>query len=86
MVETNDGFVIAQRDLELRGPGDVLGKKQAGLPEFKLGDPISDFNILQVAQAEVFELLARPELLQKVEYVGIRQYLAEVTLSRPGLD
>lgn len=86
MVETNDGFVIAQRDLELRGPGDVLGKKQAGLPEFKLGDPISDFNILQVAQAEVFELLARPELLQKAEYVGIRQYLAEVTLGRPGLD
>ena len=39
MVQTNDGFIIAQKDLELRGPGDVLGSKQAGIPDFRVETP-----------------------------------------------
>ena len=38
MRETNDGFVIAERDLELRGPGEFLGQRQSGVPEFALAD------------------------------------------------
>ena len=38
MVETTDGFVIAERDLELRGPGDFFGTRQSGLPTLRVGD------------------------------------------------
>lgn len=75
MVETTDGFVIAQKDLELRGPGDVLGKKQSGLPDFKIGDPVSDFNILQVAQLEVAKLLADEKFCYRQENTGLMRYL-----------
>lgn len=60
MVETNDGFKVAQRDLELRGSGDVLGNKQSGLPDFKVGDPVGDLKILQIARADAGNLLKIP--------------------------
>ncbi|KRL04694.1 ATP-dependent DNA helicase [Liquorilactobacillus oeni DSM 19972] len=60
MVQTNDGFMIAQKDLELRGQGDILGSKQAGMPEFKLGDPVADLNVLQVAQKEAAQVVNNP--------------------------
>lgn len=60
MVETNDGFVVAQRDLELRGSGDVLGNKQSGMPEFKVGDPVGDLKMLQIARQDATDLLRTP--------------------------
>ncbi|MCP9311828.1 ATP-dependent DNA helicase RecG [Liquorilactobacillus satsumensis] len=60
MTQTNDGFVIAQKDLELRGQGDVLGSKQAGVPDFKLGDPVANLNVLQVAQKEAAQIVKDP--------------------------
>ena len=60
MVATTDGFKVAQRDLELRGAGDVLGAKQSGLPDFKVGDPIGDLKILQIAKEDATNLLATP--------------------------
>lgn len=50
MTTTIDGFLLSQKDLELRGAGDVLGRRQSGVPEFKVGDPVADLNILSVAQ------------------------------------
>ncbi len=52
MEETNDGFKIAEKDLELRGPGDILGTKQAGMPDFRVGNIIRDLQILEVARRE----------------------------------
>lgn len=52
MEETNDGFRIAEKDLELRGPGEVMGTRQAGLPEFRIADLVRDMNILQDARKE----------------------------------
>ena len=75
MVQTNDGFIIAQKDLELRGPGDVLGSKQAGIPDFRVGDPIADLKILQIAQMEAQQLLAAPDFLTNPENAGLIQYL-----------
>ncbi|MDZ7681518.1 MAG: helicase-related protein [Fodinibius sp.] len=50
MAETNDGFEIAEADLELRGPGDFLGTKQSGLPEFRVADIVEDQWILGAGQ------------------------------------
>jgi ATP-dependent DNA helicase RecG len=46
--ESNDGFIIAQRDLEIRGPGEVLGTRQTGLPQFRVADLIADQELLGV--------------------------------------
>ena len=48
--ESNDGFVIAQRDLEIRGPGEVLGTKQTGIAEFKIADLIRDQHMIPEVQ------------------------------------
>ena len=60
MVATNDGFKVAQKDLELRGSGDVLGSKQSGVPDFKVGDPVGDLKMLQIARSDAADLLATP--------------------------
>jgi len=52
MEETNDGFKIAEKDLILRGPGEVLGTRQSGLPMFNTGEIVRDFEILEVARKE----------------------------------
>ena len=50
--ETSDGFVIAERDLEVRGPGDLLGVRQSGLPALRVADPVSDLPRLAEARRE----------------------------------
>jgi ATP-dependent DNA helicase RecG len=52
MKETNDGFRIAEKDLELRGPGELMGTRQAGLPEFRVGNLVRDIKILEQAKRE----------------------------------
>ena len=52
MEETNDGFRIAEKDLEIRGPGEIMGTRQAGLPEFRVANLVRDLNILQDARGE----------------------------------
>lgn len=75
MTETNDGFEIARRDLELRGPGDFFGTKQSGLPEFKLADMMSDFEVMEQARDDTAELVARPEFWTSAEMLPLRQFL-----------
>ena len=50
--ETSDGFVIAERDLQVRGPGDMLGVRQSGLPALRVADPIADLGAIGEARAE----------------------------------
>ena len=52
MAKTNDGFVIAEKDLELRGPGQLLGTRQSGLPEFRIGNLVRDRVLLESAKRE----------------------------------
>lgn len=56
MTETTDGFVLSEKDLEMRGPGDFFGSKQSGLPEFRVGDMMADAVILETARKEAFTL------------------------------
>ena len=60
MVETNDGFQIAERDLELRGPGEFFGTRQAGLPSFRVANIIRDAPLLEAAKREAAAVLAGP--------------------------
>lgn len=57
MTQTNDGFVIAEKDLEIRGPGEFLGLRQSGLPELNLTDLTKDIKILECARKSAFEFL-----------------------------
>ena len=63
MVRTNDGFEIAEKDLELRGPGEFMGTRQSGLPEFRTAHLIRDSDLLPAARREAFLLVERdPDL------------------------
>ena len=57
MVQTNDGFVIAEKDLEIRGPGEFLGTRQSGIAELHLADLTKDLYILELARAEAQEYI-----------------------------
>jgi len=60
--DTNDGFMIAQRDLELRGPGELLGTRQTGLPQFRVADVMQDQDLINVmSQAADQFLVVTPE-------------------------
>ena len=60
LVDSGDGFKIAEMDLRLRGPGEFLGTKQSGLPVFRIGNLLRDQEILEVARAEAQALVATP--------------------------
>jgi ATP-dependent DNA helicase RecG len=59
MAKTSNGFLIAEKDLELRGPGELLGTKQSGLPEFRIGNLVRDQQLLEHARREADFYLSR---------------------------
>lgn len=77
MVATTDGFVLAQKDLELRGSGDVLGVRQSGLPAFQVGDPIHDMKMMEIAQQEAIELISEADWDKKPANEALAAYMSE---------
>lgn len=75
MVDTEDGFRIAEADLEIRGPGDFLGTRQAGLPDFRVASLLRDARLLEVARQEAFTYIEQSELLQTPAAQPIRKEL-----------
>lgn len=67
MQETNDGFVISEKDLELRGSGEFFGTRQHGIPEFKIANLFEDINILKGVQAIAIKILEEDPNLEKRE-------------------
>ncbi|MER2064254.1 MAG: ATP-dependent DNA helicase RecG, partial [Alkalibacterium sp.] len=75
ITETSDGFVLSQRDLEMRGPGNIFGQKQSGLPEFKVADIVEDFDILEDARMAAQQLIQNREFYTNKEYKTLRESL-----------
>jgi ATP-dependent DNA helicase RecG len=75
MRETDDGFVIAERDLQLRGAGELLGTRQSGLPEFRLADITDHAELLQIARDDAEMILLNDPELQKPRGQALRQLL-----------
>ncbi len=73
---TNDGFVLAERDLELRGPGEFFGRRQSGLPELRLASLLHDGEVLTLAQQEAAALFAVDPLLEQPEHHLLREQVA----------
>ncbi|MEM6261683.1 MAG: ATP-dependent DNA helicase RecG [Bacteroidota bacterium] len=74
MVDTNDGFQIADTDLQLRGPGDFLGTRQSGLPEFQLANIAEDQAILQEARKAAFAIFEADPAFEHDEHAMLAQY------------
>ena len=77
MASTNDGFVIAEKDLELRGPGDIEGTRQSGMLSFKLANIVQDRTVLEAARDAVEDLLNNDPDITFPENLPIRQYLQQ---------
>jgi ATP-dependent DNA helicase RecG len=75
MCATNDGFKIAEKDLEIRGPGDIQGTRQSGALNFKLANIVDDRGILEKAKAEVDGLLNNDPDLLKHENAALKNFL-----------
>jgi ATP-dependent DNA helicase RecG len=75
MVETTDGFKIAEADLELRGPGEFFGTRQSGLPEFRVADLLRDAALLEEARREAQTIIAGDPELRDPAHRGLREML-----------
>ena len=78
MVKTNNGFEIADVDLKMRGPGNIMGTQQSGLLKLKIADLVKDQDIMINARNSVIDLLDDDENLEKNENQIIKQTLAEI--------
>jgi ATP-dependent DNA helicase RecG len=75
MAQSNDGFVISEKDLEIRGPGEFFGTKQHGLPELKIANLYKDLEILKLAQESAKEIAIDDPGLMKNK--RLKHYLAQ---------
>jgi ATP-dependent DNA helicase RecG len=75
--ESGDGFVIAEKDLELRGPGEFFGLRQHGIPQFRLADPVRHSRVLYAAREEAQHLLREDPLLEAPAHAALRKRLSE---------
>ena len=78
MTETNDGFLISQEDLRLRGPGDFFGSRQHGLPDMHVADLSADMRVLKQAQNEAHDVLKRDPSLERPENEPLRERIREL--------
>ena len=79
MCKTNDGFEIAEVDLKLRGPGDIMGKQQSGVLNLQIADLVKDKDILVVARNEAIKLLKKDASMSLPEHQTLKQIFIEMT-------
>ena len=81
MESTPDGFKIAEKDLELRGPGEFLGSRQSGLPGFKMAHLIRDVGVLSLAQKACFDLISKDAQLLDSSHSHVKRKFQELLVS-----
>ncbi len=79
MCKTNDGFEIAEVDLKLRGPGDIMGKQQSGVLQLQIADLVRDKDILLVARNEALKLLKKDPQMTMPEHLSMRTVFIELS-------
>jgi ATP-dependent DNA helicase RecG len=89
MAQTTDGFVIAEKDLELRGPGELVGTRQSGLPELRFANLVRDQQVLEEARRAAFAFLAEDPALERSDHQAMkrafeRQWADKVSLLEVG--
>lgn len=86
MTETTDGFALAEQDLKLRGPGDFFGKKQSGLPDFKVADMIHDYRALETARNDAQEIIETNMLYENEDFYRLCTLLESDSFLQQKLD
>ena len=76
MTKTTDGFLISEKDLKVRGPGDFFGTRQHGLPELKIANLYQDTEILKLSQKAATELIKKDNLLKQTEHASLKNYIS----------
>ena len=74
--QTNDGFALAEKDLELRGPGEFFGRRQSGLPELQLAS-LLDMDMLEITQKEARAIIEADPKLENPEHHQLRDRIAQ---------
>jgi len=82
MCQTNDGFEIAEVDLKLRGPGDIMGKQQSGVLNLQIADLVKDREILMIAREQATLLLKQDAPMNKPEHRNLREVFIEMSAKK----
>ncbi len=83
MCATNNGFEIAEKDLELRGPGEIEGTRQSGVLNFRLADIVKDKAILETARQLAEQIVEEDPELETADNLQLRQYLMSLQGKTP---
>ncbi|MFQ5893962.1 MAG: DNA helicase RecG, partial [Nitrospinota bacterium] len=82
---TTDGFVIAEKDLELRGPGELVGIRQSGLPELRFANLVRDQRVLEEARRAAFACLADDPDMERPEHQAMKRAFRRQWAEKVGL-
>ena len=83
MVESNDGFTIAEVDLKLRGPGDLMGTQQSGLLDLKISDLRKDGQIVILAREAARKLIQEDPKFELEKHRRIKKHIDKIILAKP---